>query len=276
MVNHWWQVPLYVTSRGLTTSIMPYGARGFQLDFDFIDHALVIRTSDGATETVALAPRSVADFHAEVMGRLRGLGLETRDLDDAGRDTGCHPVRAGSHARAPTMRSTCSGSGVCWFRPTGSARFSARDSSGKVSPVHFFWGSFDLAVTRFSGRAAPPIDRATRPTLARGSCRRPTRTRSAVAASGRATAGSARRRSISYAYPEPAGFGDAPVRPGAAGYDQELGQFILTYDAVREAASPDECLLEFLQSSYDAAADLAHWDRGALERAASAQEAHGR
>jgi hypothetical protein len=144
-----------------------------------------------------------------------------------------------------------------------------------VSPVHFFWGSFDLAVTRFSGRAAPPM-KSDSPNLGAWVMQEAYSHEVSSCGFWPGNGGFGKAAFYSYSYPEPAGFGDAPVRPGAAGYDQELGQFILTYDAVREAASPDECLLEFLQSSYDAAADLAHWDRGALERAASAQEAHGR
>jgi hypothetical protein len=275
LVNHWWQVPLYVTSRGLTTSIMPYGARGFQIDFDFIDHALVIRTSDGATETVALTPRSVADFHAEVMGRLRALGLETRiwtmpvELPDAIPFEQDHTHAAYDAEYAQRFwRALVQADRVCKiFR----SRF-----LGKVSPVHFFWGSFDLAVTRFSGRAAPPLKGGDSPNLGAWVMQEAYSHEVSSCGFWPGNGGFGKAAFYSYASPEPAGFGGAPVRPGAAGYDQDLGQFILTYDAVRQAASPDECLLEFLQSSYEAAADLARWDRAALERTAPAQAALAR
>jgi Family of unknown function (DUF5996) len=156
LINHWWQVPLYVTSRGLTTSIIPFAARGFSIDFDFIDHALVIRTSDGGTETTALVPRSVADFHAELMGRLRALGFETRiwtmpvEIPDAIPFEQDHTHAAyDADAAWRFWQVLMQADRVCKaFR----SRF-----LGKVSPVHFFWGSFDLAVTRFSGRTAPAL-----------------------------------------------------------------------------------------------------------------------
>jgi Family of unknown function (DUF5996) len=273
LINHWWQVPLYVTSRGLTTSIIPYGERGFSLDFDFIGHALVMRTSDGALETVALFPRSVADFHAEVMSRLRSLGLETRiwtmpvEIPDAipfEQDN----VHAAYDADAAQQfwRMLLQADRVCKaFR----ARF-----LGKVSPVHFFWGSFDLAVTRFSGRTALALT-SDSPNLGAWVMQEAYSHEVSSAGFWPGNGGFGQPAFYSYAYPEPAGFADAPVRPAAAAYNQELGQFILSYDPVRQAAAPDECLMDFLQSTYAAAADLAKWDRGSLERATPTRSAAG-
>ena len=266
LINHWWQVPLYVTSRGLTTSIIPYGARGFSLDFDFIDHGLIIRSSEGATETVALVPRSVADFYAEVMARLRSLGLETRiwtmpvEIPDAIPFEQDH-LHAAYNADAAQRfwRVLLQADRVCKaFR----ARF-----LGKVSPVHFFWGSFDLAVTRFSGRVAPKLT-SNSPNLGAWVMQEAYSHEVSSAGFWPGNGGFGQAAFYSYAYPEPTGFADTTVRPTPAAYNQELGQFILPYDAVREAASPDECLLDFLQSSYEAAANLGGWDRAALECAA--------
>jgi hypothetical protein len=265
LVNHWWQVPLYVTSRGLTTSIIPYGSRGFQLDFDFIDHALIIQTTEGATETVALAPRSVADFHAEVMGRLRALGLETRiwtmpvEIPDAVPFDQDHMHASYDAEYAQRFwRVLVHADRVC-------TKFRSR-FLGKVSPVHFFWGSFDLAVTRFSGRTAPKLT-SDSPNVGAWVMQEAYSHEVSSCGFWPGNGGYGKAAFYSYAYPEPTGFADASVRPDAAAYDHELGQFILPYDAVREAASPDDCLLEVLQSTYAAAADLAHWDRAALERA---------
>lgn len=265
LVNHWWQVPLYVTSRGLTTSSIPYGSRSFQLDFDFIDHRLIIQTSDGAIETIRLAPRSVADFYSEVMGRLRVLGLETRiwtmpveipdaipfDQDD----------QHGSYDPEYAQR--------FWRALVQADRVCTRFRShflGKVSPVHFFWGSFDLAVTRFSGRPAPALT-SDSPNLGAWVMQEAYSHEVSSCGFWPGNGGYGRAAFYSYAYPEPPGFSDASVRPDAAFYDKDLGQFILPYDAVRSAASPDESLMDFLQSTYGAAADRGQWDRAALERA---------
>jgi hypothetical protein len=273
LINHWWQVPLYVTSRGLTTSMIPYGSRGFQIDFDFIDHALIIRASDGAVETVPLGPRSVAEFYAEVMGRLRTMGLETRiwtmpvEIPDAipfDQDRK-HASYDAEYAQR-LWRILLQADRVC-------TKFRAR-FLGKVSPVHFFWGSFDLAVTRFSGRAAPPLTSES-PNLGAWVMQEAYSHEVSSCGFWPGNGGFGKAAFYSYAYPEPAGFAGASVRPDATYYDQELGQFILPYDAVRTAASPDDCLLDFLQSTYEAAADLAHWDRAALERVSPGQSARG-
>jgi Family of unknown function (DUF5996) len=265
LINHWWQAPLYVTSRGLTTSVIPYGSRGFQLDFDFIDHALIIQTTDGATEKVALTPRSVADFYAEVMGRLRALSLETRiwtmpvEIPDAVPFDQDH-VHASYDADYAQR---------FWRALVDADRVCTKFRSpflGKVSPVHFFWGSFDLAVTRFSGRSAPKLT-SDSPNLGAWVMQEAYSHEVSSCGFWPGNGGYGKPAFYSYAYPEPAGFADARVRPDGAAYDRELGQFILPYDTVRKAASPDDCLLEFLQSTYAAAADLARWDRAALERA---------
>jgi hypothetical protein len=267
LINHWWQVPLYVTSRGLTTSPIPYRERSFQIGFDFIGHRLVIESNDGTTEGFALRPIAVADFYAAVMQRLHALGLDVtiwttpveipdpipfeQDRTHAAYD----PDYANRFWRVLVQADRV----FTAFR----ARF-----LGKVSPVHFFWGSFDLAVTRFSGRRAPQhpgapnvADRVTREAYSHE-----------VSSCGFWPGGAGMEQPVfySYAYPQPAGFGEVPVRPAAALYNRDFGEFILPYDDVRHAAAPDEALLDFLQSTYEAAATLAHWDRAELERATSA------
>ena len=263
MVNHWWQVPLYVTARGLTTSPMPYGTRSFQIDFDFVAHRLLIDGCDGTSDSFALAPCSVADFHREVMSRLRALGFEPRiwtmpvEIPD--------PVRfEEDHAHASYDRDYVN---RFWRILVQCDRLFTQVRArflGKASPVHFFWGSFDMAVTRFSGRTAPRhpgapnvADRVTREAYSHE-----------VSSCGFWPGGPGFEQPIfySYAYPAPQGFAAAPVRPVAAHYDNALGEFVLPYDAVRNAASPDDVLLEFLDSTYVAAATLGAWDRASLER----------
>jgi uncharacterized protein DUF5996 len=263
MINHWWQVPLYVTTRGLTTSPIPHGARTFQIDFDFIAHRLVIQTSDGAMDSFTLEPRSVADFHAEVMGRLRALGLETRiwtmPVEIAEPIPFEHDHTHAAYDRDYAQRFWRVLVQADRVLTTFRARF-----AGKVSPVHFFWGSFDLAVTRFSGRPAPRHPGA--PNVA------DVVTREAyceeVSSAGFWPGGAGMEKPVfySYAYPVPAGFADAAVRPAAAFFSGEMGEFLLPYEAVRRAPSPDAMLLEFLQSTYEAAAALGRWDRANLER----------
>ena len=259
LVNHWWQVPLYVTCRGLTTSPIPHGTRTFQVDFDFTDHRLVIQTSDGAMDSFMLQPRTVADFHALLMDHLRSLGLGVRICTmpveianpvrfEADRDHGAYDP---DYARRFWRILVQADRVFTMFR----ARF-----IGKASPVHFFWGSFDLAVTRFSGRLAPQrpdADRITREAYSHE-----------VSSCGFWPGGDGVEEPAFYSYasPEPTDFPAAPVRPGAAFYHRELGQFILPYEAVRRSDAPDAMLLDFLQSTYEAAADLGHWERASLER----------
>jgi Family of unknown function (DUF5996) len=256
LINHWWQVPLYVTSRGLTTSPIPYGERVFDIGFDFIDHRLTIGTNDGRSESFALRPQAVAEFYAEII-RIWTTPVEVPDPIPFERDR-THAVYDPDYANRFWRILVQADRLFTAFR----ARF-----LGKVSPVHFFWGSFDLAVTRFSGRPAPThpgapnvADRVTREAYSHE-----------VSSCGFWPGGPGMEQPIfySYAYPQPAGFGEAPVRPAAAAYNHDFGEFILPFDAVRQAAAPDETLLDFLQSTYEAAATLAHWERAGLERAAA-------
>jgi hypothetical protein len=262
-VNHWWHVPLYVTCRGLTTSPIPRAGRTFQIDFDFIDHELQITTSNGRQEKLALGPRSVADFYDEIMGRLRALDLSVRIWTMPAEIADPIPFdRDSVHAAydpEPVNRFWQILVQVEQVFTAFRTRF-----IGKVSPVHFFWGSFDLAVTRFSGRRAPPhpgapgvADRITREAYSHE-----------VSSCGfwPGNGGFAQAAFYSYAYPQPVGFSEARIAPSAASYSTDLGEFILPYEDVRRAADPSGILLDFLQSSYVAAADLAHWDRAALER----------
>jgi hypothetical protein len=263
-VNHSWHVPLYVTARGLTTSLIPHDARSFQIDFDFIDHDLAVRTTDGRARALALRPRSVADFYRELMTVLGDLGVRVdihrrpNELEDA------TPFdRDEAHASYDPDAAN-----RCWRVLVQADRvftaFRAR-FLGKCSPVHFFWGSFDLAVTRFSGRPAPPHPGGV-PHLPAWVAREAYSHE--VSSAGFWPGGGAVPYPVfySYAYPEPDGFREAAVGPSGASYSSDLREFLLPYDAVRTAASPDGVLLEFLESTYRAAADLGRWDRSALER----------
>jgi hypothetical protein len=261
LVNHWWNVPLYVSARGLSTSEIPAGSgRSLDMELDFVAHVLRIRTSDGAAHELPLAPRSVADLYREVFSVLRSLHVECEiwpmpveipgettplDRDEIHR----HYDRA-SAERFWRVLTLCHDA-FLKFR----ARF-----IGKCSPVHFFWGSFDLAVTRFSGRTAPPregADAITREAY------------SHEVSSVGFWPGDERLRKptfYSYAAPEPPGFRAARVSPAATYYHEALGGFYLDYDEVRRAADPERALLDYCQSTYEAAADLAGWDRATLER----------
>ena len=267
LINHWWQVPLYVTARGLTTSPMPHGTRSFQIDFDFIDHRLKIADSDGAAAGFALEPRSVADFHRELMARLASMGLPVKiwtmpvEIEGAipfERDTMHASYDAAAANRFWRILVECERV-LTTFR----ARF-----IGKVSPVHFFWGSFDLAVTRFSGRRAPPST-ASAPHLANWVMREAYSHEVSSVGFWPGDETMPMPAFYAYAYPEPEGFGRAPVRPAGAYWHQEMGEFVLPYDRIREDAAPDERLLEFCESTYGGAADLARWNRAELERGAA-------
>jgi hypothetical protein len=262
MINHWWQVPLYVTARGLTTSPMPAGSRSFEITFDFIDHRLRIETSAGETRHVALVPRTVADFYLELMTTLGELDLATPiytlpcELPNAIRFEDDRTHSSYDHEYAHRFWQ------VLVQATMVLTRFRSR-FVGKVSPVHFFWGSFDLAVTRFSGRPAPPHpggvpnfpDWAAREAYSHE-----------VSSCGFWPGGAGVEPLFyGYSYPEPPGFGEAPIRPAAAFYHKELREFVLPYEAVRTAERPDEMLLQFVQSAYEAGAELAQWDRRALE-----------
>jgi hypothetical protein len=265
MVNHWWQVPLYVNVRGLTTSLMPYGNRGLEATFDFHRHLLDLSTTDGASRQVDLAPRSVADFYTEVMARLAELDVPVEIY--------AHPVEVPTTIPFPDDDEHADYDAEYahrfWLSLVQAQRVLTEFRSrftGKISPVHFFWGAFDLAVTRFSGRTAPrhpggvphTPDRVTREAYSHE-----------VSSCGYWPGGAEEGGFYAYAYPEPAGFPDQRVQPADAGYDRSLGEFVLPYRAVRSAVDPDATLLAFAQSTYEAAADLAGWDRAALERPAA-------
>jgi hypothetical protein len=262
-LNHSWHVALYVTARGLTTSPIPDGTSSFQIDLDLIDHDLRISTSNGTKRQFALAGQSVASFYAAIMADLAELGIHIA-IDEMPSELP-EPIRFSidnkhatydPHAVRRFFQILVNADRVFKQFRTGFL--------GKASPVHFFWGSFDLAVTRFSGRRAPrhpggvphlPDDVACE-AYSHEEC-----------SAGFWPGGGAidYPAFYSYAYPEPKGFRTAQVRPDAAFFSEALGEFILPYDAVRTAAEPDQALLEFLQTSYEAAANAAQWDRDALE-----------
>jgi len=263
-VNHWWQVVLYVTARGLTTSPIPYGERTFEIDFDFVDHQLILRTNDGATHGFPLAAHSVASFYRELMEKLRSLGIDvkiwTTPVEVAERIPFEEDNRHASYDSEYAQR--------CWRIMVQTDRILKQFRSsfiGKCSPVHFFWGAFDMAVTRFSGRRAPEHPGGV-PALADFVVREAYSHE--VSSCGFWPGGGAvpEPAFYAYAYPEPAGFKQAVVHPEQAFYSPELNEFVLPYDVVRNSERPDEALLSFLQSTYEAAANLGGWDRQALER----------
>lgn len=259
LINHWWQVPLYVTARGLTTSAIPYDMRTFEIDFDFIAHQLIIKCDDGALETIALAPRSVADFYREVMERLRGLGIEVKIWTTPVEVENPIPFEQ-DHTHASYDPEYAQRFWRILLQADKIFKEFRSRFIGKVSPVHFFWGSFDLAVTRFSGRPAPErvgADAITREAYSHE-----------VISHGFWPGGGAITSPAFYSYtaPEPPGLKEQAIRPDAASYNQEMSEFLFLYDDVRRATSPAEALMEFLQSTYEAGANLAGWDRAALER----------
>jgi Family of unknown function (DUF5996) len=263
-LNHSWHVALYVTTRGLTTSPIPWRRGSIQIDFDFIDHVLWVRTSEGHFRQIMLKPMSVAEFYQDVMIALRELGIDVRmntmpceiaDCIPFEQDT-LHAAYDGDYANR-FWRVLLSANEVFAHFRTGFL--------GKASPVHFFWGSFDLAVTRFSGRAAPlhPGGVPHLPDAVAQEAYSHEVSSAGFWPGGGGPIGYA--AFYSYAYPAPDGFAAATVKPKEAFFSKELGEFLLPYDALRKARDPDAALMEFLQSTYDAAADLAKWDRRALE-----------
>ena len=257
--NHWWHVPLYVTARGLTTSPIPYRGRTFEVDFDFIDHNLFIQTSDGSSKAMPLISRSVADFYQECMASLRTLEIEVtintlpsevtnpihcdQDFVHAAYD----PEYANRFWRILVQTDTV-------------MKHYRSQFLGKCSPIHFFWGSFDLALTFFSGRRAPELP---------GADHMQREAMSHEEISIGFWPGDARFPEpafYSYTYPAPSGLESASLRPAEAFYDPQLGEFLLRYEDVRNADSPDQTLLDFFQSTYEVGATLAQWDRAALER----------
>jgi hypothetical protein len=264
-VNEWWNVAFAVAPRGLTTGTIPAGPGAIAIDFDFVDHTLFVRASDGRTRAMPLIPRPVAAFYAELLATVRALGI----------DVAINPISVELPAPiacdADTAHASYDPDAVArWWRiMVQTDRVLQRFRSpfvGKSSPINFFWGSFDLAHTRFSGRPASPP--ANWPRFLRiaedqenfacgfwpGNA-----TMSGVAVGEPAF--------YAYAYPEPAGFKAAPVHPGAAYYDTDLGEFLLRYEDARQTDAPDQAILDFFQSTYEAAATRAGWDRNALERA---------
>jgi hypothetical protein len=258
-LNHWWQVPLYVSARGLNTSAIPYRFGNFECEFDFIEHVLRFQTCRNETKTMALSPRSVADFYREFQSTLAALSIDAKiwpmpveiadpirfDQDTA--HASYDPAYVGRFWRALTTVD-----GLCKeFR----ARF-----IGKASPVHFFWGSFDLAATRFSGRRAP--DRPGADAMTREAYSHE------VSSVGWWPGNGGFNAPMFYAYaaPEPPGFPEAPIVPAEAAYNGQLKEYFLPYDAVRKAADPGRAVLDFFQSTYEAAARQGGWDSAALER----------
>jgi hypothetical protein len=262
-LNHSWHVALYVSPRGLTTSPIPDGTRTFQIDFDFIDHLLRISTSDGAQRQFALAGQSVASFYAAVMSALVELEIPTA-IDEMPNELP-DPIRF-SQDRQHASYDPDAVRRLLQILVNADRVFKQFRTGflGKASPVHFFWGSFDLAVTRFSGRRAPRHPGGVPHLSDDVACE----AYSHEVSSAGFWPGSGAidyPAFYCYAYPEPVGFRAAKVHPDAAFFSEALGEFILPYDAVRTAANPDQALLEFLQSTYEAAADAAKWDRDALE-----------
>jgi len=258
-VNHWWHVTLYVTARGLTTSPIPYKGGTFAVDFDFVDHNLFIRTSDGTSKILPLIPRSVASFYQEFMAALKALGIEVT-INPLPSEV-ANPIRCDEDDMHASYDPVYAQRFWRVLMLTDAVMKRYRSAFlGKCSPVHFFWGSFDLAFTVFSGRRAPErpgADRMTREGYSHeliscgfwpGNSQSPT------------------PAFYAYAAPEPAGLNASKIRPTAAFYSQEMGEFLLRYDDVRSAASPEQALLDFFQSTYEASATLAQWDRAALER----------
>lgn len=263
LVNHWWNVPLYVTARGLTTSLMPHSSgEEFQIDFDFRSHVLEVVTVSGARQALDLRPMAVAEFYQDVMEMLDTLGIGSAiwpvpvEIEGAIPFTDDHVHASYEHEQVERF----------WLALVQIDRVLQQFRGrfiGKVSPVHLFWGALDLAVTRFSGRTAPPHPGGA------PNCGPHVMLEAyshEVSSAGYWPGGEGEGVFYSYAYPEPAGYRDVAVRPDGATFNAALGEFVLPYELVRRADDPDGLLLEFLQSTYEAAATTAHWDRAALER----------
>src|SRR5665213_521157 len=258
-INEWWEVPLQLTARGLTTATIPFDRGAFEINFDFVDHNLYVRTSDGAVKVLPLMPRSVADFYAEFMAALHTLGIDVNlnTKPQQFKDPIPFEEDGGHAAYDPVYVSH-------WWRimtRVGGVMEQYRSGFvGKSSPVQFYWGDFDLCVTRFSGKPAEPP---------KGANRRGRFTEAQENVTSGFWPGSEKLSKpafYSYTYPVPPGFKTAPVRPAAARFDATLGEFALDYDDVRRSATPEKMILDFLQSTYEVGAKLAHWDRAALEK----------
>jgi hypothetical protein len=261
LVNHWWQVTLYVSPRGLTTSAIPHGDGLFDIEFDFVDHRLHIRSSDGQLRQVALEAKPVADFYAETVGALDELGIAVQIQARPNEVDPSIPFADDRVHRSYDAEAAQ----LFWRQLLAADRVMHEFRShfvGKVSPVHFFWGAMDLACTRFSGRTAPEHPGGAPNcgdwVMVEGYSHE-------LSSCGFWPGGGEEGAFYAYAYPEPDGFADYRVGPSDAFYSKENGQFLLPYEAVRAAASPERALLEFLDSTYAAAADLGRWDRSGLE-----------
>jgi Family of unknown function (DUF5996) len=267
LINHWWNVTFRATARGLAKYSIPYSGRTFDIVFDFSNHRLELQASEGGSETIPLEPMAVADFYREFMARLRRLGIEARIWTTPCEIENCITFEQDrTHAQYDREY-------VGRFHQAliQSARVMTEFRTrfvGKVSPVHFFWGSFDLAVTRFSGRTAPPPKGHT-PNVADWAMAEAYSHEVSSCGFWPGNGGFGQAAFYVYAYPEPEGYGDTRLSMAGAAYNKDVGQFILPYEAVRTARDPDALLLGFLQETYAAAADLAKWDRAALERPAN-------
>jgi hypothetical protein len=262
-LNHSWHVPLYVSARGLTTSPIPFGARLLEIEFDFTEHVLRLSRSDGEMRTVSLAPKPVAQFFAEVMAALAALDLPVRINEQPNEIADAIPF---SQDRVHAAYDPEYANRFWRLLVQVNRVFSTFRTGflGKASPVHFFWGSFDLAVTRFSGRRAPRHPGGV-PNLPDSVAQEAYSHEVSSAGFWPGSAPVEEAAFYSYSYPAADGFAEWPVRPAQAFYSKDLGEFVLSYDAVRRAGDPDAVLLDFLQSTYEAAAETAHWDRAALE-----------
>ncbi len=262
-LNHSWHVVLYVSPRGLATSSIPYGDRSFELEFDFVNHVLVARTDDGSVKQIGLYPRSVADFYAEVMQSLAKLGIEVR-INDMPNELP-EPIRFAEDTTHASYDRDFAERHWRILAEVERVLYKFRTSFiGKCSPVHFFWGSFDLAVTRFSGRRAP-LHPGGVPYLPDAVTREAYSHEVSSAGFWPGNDMVPYPAFYSYAYPESEGFASASVSPAEAFYSDDLSEYILPYDAVARADDPERALMEFLTSTYEAAASLGKWDRAALE-----------
>jgi hypothetical protein len=257
-VNHSWGIAMHLTARGLSTLPLTIGARVFTIEFDFVEHRLVVRTTDGDRRTLALAPRTVAAFYSEFMALLSGMGLgvKIRTLPAELPDPIPFEQDTVHHSYVPEQANRCWRILVAVQRVFLASRCSF---IGKCSPVHFFWGAFDLAVSRFSGRPAPPRDG---PAFMREAYSQEVISHGFWPGSGLVK----EPAFYAYAVPEPDGLKTARVQPEAAYYHQEMGEFILPYEAVRRSANPAAAIASFIDTTYVHAANLAGWDRDALER----------